>query len=276
MTSRCTRCIAGWGWRCLLASILFLTFFPFIFMVMTSFKNMFQFYHTFWLPAWPPEFSNYAIAMADIKQYMVNSIFVTCVSISGIVVLSSVAGFVFARYTFFGKEFLYYGFIAMMMIPGVLMLVPSFVWVNRLGLIDTYAVMILPYIAGGQVLGIYLLRTFFSEIDDDLFEAAQMDGAGLLRQLWHVGLPLARPAIGVVAIVSALNVWNNFLWPLVTTSSDDVMVVTVGVLRYTLRQWTQYGRMFAAYVISAIPLGMLFLFATRLFLKGITSGALKA
>jgi ABC-type glycerol-3-phosphate transport system permease component len=163
----------------------------------------------------------------------------------------------------------------MMMIPGVLMLVPAFVWVKQLGLHDSYWVMILPYIAGGQVLGIYLMRGFFEELDDDLFEAAQIDGAGLLGQLWHVGIPLSKPVLGIVAIVSAIAVWNNFLWPLVTTSSEDVMVLTVGILRYNQEVTMQHGRMMAGYTISAVPLAILFVFCTRVFMKGITSGALK-
>lgn len=266
----------AFAWRALLFLILFLTFFPFIFMVITSLKDTHQFYHSFWVPSWPLHFENYAMAFEDMHRYVWNSLLVTAVSIGGIVLFSAVAGFVFARYSFPGRELLYYGIIAMMMIPGVLMLVPSFVWVKTLGLIDTYAVMILPSIAGGQVLGIYLLRGFFSEIDNTLFEAAQVDGAGLLRQLWHVGLPLSKPILGVIAIVSALGVWNSFLWPLVTTSSDEVMVLTVGMLRYTGRVAGSYGPMFAGYTISAIPLGVLFLLCTRLFMKGITSGALKA
>lgn len=264
------------AWRTVLFTLLFLTFFPFIFMVITSLKDTHQFYHSFWTPSWPLHFSNYAMAYEDMHAYVWNSIIVTAISITGIVVFSAIAGFVFARYDFPGREVLYYGIIAMMMIPGVLMLVPSFVWVKTLGLLDTYAVMVLPSIAGGQVLGIYLLRGFFSEIDNSLFESAQVDGAGVLRQLWHVGLPLSKPVLGVIAIVSALGVWNSFLWPLVTTSSEEVMVLTVGMLRYTGRVMGLYGPMFAGYTISAIPLGVLFLFCTRLFMKGITSGALKA
>jgi len=263
-------------WRGCLMAILFVTFFPFLFMIMTSLKDTYQFYHSFWLPNWPLHFQNYAHAFDDMKYYIWNSVLITAISITGIVTFSAVAGFVFARCDFPGRELLYYGMIAMMMVPGVLMLVPAFVWVKQLHLIDTYAVMILPYVAGGQVLGIYLLRGFFSQIDNDLFEAAQVDGAGLIRQLWHVGLPLAKPVIGVVAIVSALGVWNNFLWPLVTTSSEEVMVLTVGMLRYTSRVGGQYGQMFAGYTISAIPLGILFMLSTRVFMKGITSGALKA
>jgi ABC-type glycerol-3-phosphate transport system permease component len=263
-------------WRAALAGLVFLTFFPFAFMVMTSLKDTHQFYHSFWTPSWPIHFGNYQTAFADMKWYILNSLFVTLASVSGIVVFASVAGFLFARYDFPGREVFYYGIIVMMMVPGVLMLVPAFVWVKRLELLDTYSVMILPYVAGGQVLGIYLLRSFFGQIDNDLFEAAQVDGAGMMRQLWHVGIPLAKPVIGVVAIVSALGVWNNFLWPLVTTSSEEVMVLTVGMLRYSTRVGNLYGLMFAGYTISAIPLGILFLFATRLFMKGITSGALKA
>ena len=212
----------------------------------------------------------------DMKFYIWNSLFVTAVSIGGIIASASIAGFLFARYDFPGREVLYYGMIAMMMVPGVLMLVPAYVWVTHLGLLDSYAVMILPYIAGGQVLGIYLLRGFYSQIDNDLFEAAQVDGAGLFGQLWHVALPLSKPVLGVVAIVSALGVWNNFLWPLVTTSSEEVMVLTVGMLRYNSRVGGQYGLMFAGYTLSAIPLGILFMLSTRVFMKGITSGALKA
>ena len=263
------------AWRSGLAVILFLTFFPFMFMVISSLKSSPQFYHSFWAPSWPLCFANYREAFADTQAYVVNSLIVTTLSLLGILVCSISAGFVFARYEFPGRELLYYGFLVMMMVPGVLMLVPAFVWVKQLGLIDSYWVMILPYVAGGQALGIFLLRSFFSQIDRDLFDAAEVDGAGPIRQLYHVGLPLAKPVIGTVAIVSALAVWNNFLWPLVTTRSDDTLVLTVGMLRYQSQNLYDYGRMFAGYTLSAIPLAILFLLCTRAFMKGITSGALK-
>lgn len=267
-----------WGvcWRLILVTLLFLTFVPFLFMLMTSFKDTHQFYHTFWTPSWPPTWENYARAFEELHAYMLNSVVVTAFSVGGILVFSIISGFLFARYAFPGRELLYYGMLAMMMVPSVLMLIPQFVWVQQLGLLDTYAVMILPYIAGGQVMGMYLLRSFFSQIDNNLFEAVEMDGGGLFRQLWHIALPLSRPILGVVAIMSALGVWNSFLWPLVTTSSEDVMVLTVGMLRYTGRRMYQYGPMFAGYTISAIPLAILFAIFTRAFMKGITSGALKA
>lgn len=263
-------------WRAALVLILFLTFFPFLFLLSTSFKNTHQFYHSFWLPAWPPALGNYAQAYGDLKIYIFNSIFVTTISISGILAFSIMTGFLMARYRFPGREIIYYMMLAMLMVPGVLMLIPQFVWVQQLGLLNTYWVMILPYIAGMQIIGLFLFRSFFAQIDQALFESAQVDGAGLFRQLWHIALPLSKSILGVVAITSALGVWNSFLWPLVTTSDESVMVLTVGMLRYNGRIMGQYGPMFAGYVISSIPLGIMFVLFTRAFMKGITSGALKA
>lgn len=268
--------LAGVAWRMFLVALLFLTFLPLLFMFVTSLKNTHQFYHTFWLPAWPPTFENYSRAFGDMKVYIVNSIFVTGMSVIGVLLFSTMTGFLFARYRFPGREFIYYLMMAMLMVPGILMLIPQFVWVQHLGLLDTYWVMILPYIAGLQIMGMFLLRGFFAQIDQALFESAQVDGAGLFRQLWHIALPLSKPVLGVVAIMSALAAWNSFLWPLVTTSNENVTVLTVGMLRYTSRVTGQYGPMFAGYTISAIPLGILFALFTRAFMKGVTSGALKA
>lgn len=274
--SRSRFAIGSLLWRLVLFAILFLTFLPFIFMVMTSLKTTQQFYRQFWLPSWPLHFENYSKALADLAPLILNSLFITAVSITGIVVMGVIAGFIFARFKFPGSGLLYYSFLAMMMIPGSLTLIPSFMLVKQLGMLDTYQVMILPYIAGGQVMSIYLLRGFFAEMENDLFEAAQVDGAGLLRQLWHVGVPMATPIVGVVAIVSAIGVWNNYLWPLVTTSSESVMVLTVGIQRYMGRVGGLYGQMYAGYTISMLPLAVLFSFCTKLFLRGLTAGALKA
>jgi len=143
------RRIGVWGvvWRMVLVLILLLTFFPFIFLVITSLKDSYQFYHSFWLPAWPPAFDNYSRAFMELKGYIFNSIFVTAASVSGILVCSTITGFIFARCSFPGREIIYYLMLAMLMVPGVLMLIPQFVWVQQLGLLNTYSVMILPYIA---------------------------------------------------------------------------------------------------------------------------------
>ncbi len=256
-----------------------ITFFPFLFMIMTSFKSVFQFYHFFWFPVLPLHYENYYSSFIVLAPYILNSIIVTVVSVTGIVFLGALSGFVFARFRFPGKQFLFYGIISLMMVPWILTLIPSFMVVKRLGLLDTYWVMILPYISGGQVMAIYIFRSFFATLPEELFETARIDGAGYFKQFWYIGAALSKPVIGLIAIVSSLGIWNNFIWPLVTTTSEEITVLTVGIMRFS-RSYSDsminYGEMFAGYTIACIPLLILFLIATKQFMKGITSGALKA
>ncbi|MFZ5515231.1 MAG: carbohydrate ABC transporter permease [Candidatus Zhuqueibacterota bacterium] len=262
----------------LLGLILFLTFFPFVFMFVTSFKNIFQFYHSFWLPSFPLHPENYAMVFPIIFRYIVNSIFVTVLSVLGVVFLGALSGFVFARFSFPGKRLLFYGIIGLMMVPWILTLIPAFMVVKRLNLLDTYWVMILPYISGGQVLAIYIFHSFFITLPEELFESARMDGAGYFQQFWYIGAAMSRPVFGLVAIISSLAVWNNFIWPLVTTTDDKITVLTVGVLRFSVSYTycnMHHGELFAGYTIASIPLLIIFAIATKQFIRGITAGALK-
>lgn len=261
-----------------LVFIVVLTFYPFVFMLITSFKSIFQFYHFFWKPTLPLHYKNYLEVFPIIAPYIINSVIVTVISVSGIVFFGALSGFVFARFSFPGKKVLFYAVIGLMMVPWILTLVPSFMVVKRLGLLNTYWVMILPYISGGQVLAIYLFHSFFVTLPEDLFESARMDGAGYFQQFWYIGAAMSRPVFGLVAIVSSLAVWNNFIWPLVTTTDEKITVLTVGVMRFSLSYSygsINYGELFAGYTIASIPLLLIFLFATKQFMRGITSGALK-
>ena len=265
----------GIGLLCLL---FFLTFFPFVFMLVTSFKSVFQFYHSFWAPTFPLHFENYSVVFPIIFQYILNSVIVTIASVAGIVFLGALSGFVFARFSFPGKKILFYGVIGLMMVPWILTLVPSFMVVKRLNLLDTYWVMILPFISGGQVLAIYIFHSFFVTLPEELFESARLDGAGYFQQFWYIGAAMSRPVFGLVAIISSLAVWNNFIWPLVTTTDDKITVLTVGVLRFSVSYSfgnMNYGELFAGYTIASIPLLVIFLVATKQFMRGITAGALK-
>ena len=261
-----------------LALILFFTFYPFYFMLITSFKSLFQFYHNFWWPALPLHLKNYLEVAGILAPYIVNSILVTVASVTGIVVLGALTGFVFARFRFPGQKILFYSIIGLMMVPWVLTLIPAFMVVKHLGLLDTYWVMILPYISGGQVIAIYIFYSFFQTLPEELFESARMDGAGYFQQFYYIGAALSKPVIGLVAIISTLAVWNNFIWPLVTTTKESITVLTVGVMRFSSSYSfgsMNYGELFAGYTIASLPLLLLFLLATRQFMRGITAGALK-
>jgi ABC-type glycerol-3-phosphate transport system permease component len=213
------------------------------------------------------------------RPFMRNSLLVSISSALGVVLVASMSGYAFSRYRFFGHRALFLVILSFMMIPGVLTLVPSFLWVKQLGLINTYWVLILPYIAGGQIIAIFLFKGFFDGLPQELFESARLDGAGHFAQYWHIVLPLSKQIIMVVVIISILGTWNNFLWPQIANGDQKLAVVSSGLYLMSHTQATSAGdrsTMYAAYVISSIPLLLLFVYATKPFMTGLTSGAFKA
>jgi multiple sugar transport system permease protein/raffinose/stachyose/melibiose transport system permease protein len=267
---------AGTGSRhALLGVLVVLTFIPFVLMVLTSPKDNAEFYQSLFSIALPLHLSNYALAWAEIGPYMLNSVIVTALSTAGVVVLSALAAYAFARFAFRGKEALYYLIIALMMVPGVLTLIPSFVLVKNLGLLDTRWALILPYIAGGEVFAIFVLRAFFASLPEELFEAARIDGAGELAAFWRIGLPLTMPALGTIAILQVLSSWNDYVWPLIVLFDDPLKTLALGLVAFQGRHTTDWGPLMAGYTIASIPLIVLFALTTRTFIAGLTSGGLK-
>jgi ABC-type glycerol-3-phosphate transport system permease component len=163
------------------------------------------------------------------------------------------------------------------MFPGVLTLVPSFLLVKHLGLLNSYSALIFPMIAGGQVFAIFVFKSFFDGLPQDLLDAAKIDGAGFLGLYWHVVVPLSQPVIAVVVIMNILGTWNSFLWPFIVNTDARYHIVASGLYVLSVSESANnMGVLFAAYVLSSIPLLILFAFATRPFMQGMTSGAFKA
>src|SRR5688572_7176984 len=226
--------------------------------------------------AWNELSRGFVYCWGIFRPYMLNSLIVSASSALGVVVVASISAYVFSRYRFPGHRVLFFAVLSFMMIPGVLTLVPSFLWVKRLGLINTHWAMILPYVAGGQIIAIFLFKGFFDGLPQELFESARLDGAGHLQQYWHIVLPLSRQIMAVVVIVNVLGTWNNFLWPQV--AAGEVPVVSTGLFLMNHSQRVanaDLSTMFAAYVIASIPLLILFVYATKPFMTGVTSGAFK-
>lgn len=222
-------------------------------------------------------FEGYVYAWQVLRPYMLNTIFVCLATVLGVVLVGSVSAYVFSRCRFRGKNTLFLAVLSFMMIPGVLTLVPSFLWVKQLGLLNSHWVLILPYMAGGQIFAIFLFKSFFDGLPGELFESAKMDGAGHLTLYWRMVLPLSKSVISVVAITNILGTWNNFLWPFITNSDAKYHVVSSGLYLMGQSQVSaNYSTMFAAYVLASIPLLVLFLYATKPFMAGVTSGAFKA
>jgi ABC-type glycerol-3-phosphate transport system permease component len=232
----------------------------------------------------PYHFEHYMDMVRGMYRYIVNSAIISLISIPLALGLASYAAYTFARFSFPGREFLYYAIIMLMMIPFVLSLVPQYVLVLRLGLMNTRWALVFPYAAGGTVFGVFLMRPFIASLNEEFFEAARIDGASALQEYWWIALPLCKPILATLSIMLLLSQWNDLIWPAVTLHDKGLYTVTLGVFSLASTIFaggaaagsqTQWGHMFAAFVISAVPIFLVFVVARKAFIEGLTSGALK-
>jgi multiple sugar transport system permease protein/raffinose/stachyose/melibiose transport system permease protein len=244
-------------------------------MIMTSFKSVYQFYHSFWLPAFPLMWSNYTFAWDVVSPYLLNTFWYSGVAVIAIVFFASLAAFAFARYRFPGDDFFFYATISLLMIPSVFQLVPLFMQVKQLNLINTPWAVILVWMARGQPFDILVFRTFFANLPQEVFDAAQVDGANQFQTYWLLALPMAKPVIVIILIVELLSTWNDFIWPLIAIADDALRPISVGLRYFQGAYSTQYGAMMAGYVIATAPLLIFFLLGMRQFVQGLATGAVK-
>jgi ABC-type glycerol-3-phosphate transport system permease component len=245
-------------------------------MIFLSLKDNGQIYGRFWSLPDPVRWENYRDGWVTMRRYIFNSLWYSMVSVVIVVFLSSISGYVFARHKFPGKEAIYVIILALLMIPGILTLIPAFVLVKQLGLFNTPWALILPWSAGGQVFGILLCRTYFATLPQELFDAAKVDGASELEQYFRIALPLSWPILVTLAIMHLVGSYNDFIWPLLTISDQNIQVVTVGLTQFRDEFGTvTWGPRMAAYAVSSLPLVILFAFGMRYYVRGLTSGAVK-
>jgi ABC-type glycerol-3-phosphate transport system permease component len=256
--------------------IAFFTFFPFYFMFVSSLKSNNQILERYFGVMTPFHLENYVRAASRVSYYMLNSLIICGVTVVGVILLSCVSAFVFARYEFPGKKALFMIILGFLMMPGILTLIPQFVLVVRLHLNGTYWAAILPYIAFGQIIAIFILRSFIEGIPKDLFDSATIDGARPAVSFRHIVIPLAKPIITSLALMNFLANWNDFIWPLLVLSREKTKTITVGLYAFTDVQQIQYGVLFAGFIIASVPLIILFSLNMRFFIRGMTAGAIKA
>lgn len=227
---------------------------------------------------WPRTFTleNYALALqkAPLLRYLLNSGMVSVLVTLGQLVTSALAAFAFARLQFGARNALFLAVIATYMIPWELKLIPNYLTISRLGLLDTPGALVLPFVAGA--FGIFLLRQAFKQLPDELFDAARVDGATAVQQLRHVAIPMARPAIGALALLTFLNTWNQYLWPLIVTNSTTWRPAQVG-LRFFLidQEGSNFALVAAGAFIVLFPTLVAFVLLQRAFVRGLAAGSLK-
>jgi ABC-type glycerol-3-phosphate transport system permease component len=255
-----------------LSFFVFVGLFPFLFMFAASFKTNREFYDSYWVPTWPLQWGNYGSAWRQIQPYFVTTLIVAAISIGGILLLACTSAFVFARYDFVGRKALFGLIACLLMVPGISSLIPLFVFSRNLGVLNTRIVLVFPHIAGGTVLATILIKTFVEGIPQELFDAARVDGAGGVRMFCYMMLPLSLPVIGTVALLTVIGVWNDFFWPLLTVSDNNLRTISVGLSFFQGQNVTNWGPLFAGYTLASVPLLLLFTFLSRYFLAGIQGG----
>ena len=246
---------------------------PFLWMVLTALKSRgeVEVMPPTLLPE-APQWGNFAEAwsMAPFLRFFLNSAGVAGAVTLGVVFTALLAGYAFGQMRFPGKQAIFILYLATMMIPFEVIMIPNFLLINRFGWYDTYAALAVPWMA--SVFAVFLVTQFFRSLPYEYFEAAQLDGCGHLQYLWRVGRPLALPAMATAGLFSFLGSWNALLWPLLVTQSEEMRTIEIGLAVFMQEEGAQFHLLMAASTLAMAPVVALFLAAQRTFIEGIATG----
>jgi multiple sugar transport system permease protein len=249
---------------------------PFAWMLSTSLKSVDA---TFIMPPqWIPKditFINYqkVTEVFPMYKFLANSIFVSVSSTLGQLLFCSMAAYAFARMEFKGRDALFLLYLGTLMVPSQVTLTPLFILMKKLDLANTYRALILPGMF--SAFGTFLMRQFFLTIPKSLEEAAFIDGAGYIRVFFKIILPLSKTALATLGIFSFMASWNDFLWPLIITSDIGHMTLPLGLSSLQGRWTTNWNILMAGTLISIVPILIVYIFAQKYFIKGITLTGIK-
>lgn len=251
--------------------------YPFVYMISTSLKSPAQVYvfPPRWIPT-PIVWSNYVTAYGRLGiQPFVNSVLFTASVVLGQGLVTTMGGYAFARLRFPFRNALFLAYLGTLMVPFVVVSIPLFVIVARLGWQDTYQGLILPILANGAF-GTFLFRQFFLTIPEELGDAATVDGANHLDIFTRIYVPLSGPALTAYGIITALGAWNMYLWPLIVLQSDELKPVTLIIAQFASSMNAQLNIMMAAVAIALLPMFILYVIGQRFFVEGIAMTGLKS
>lgn len=249
---------------------------PFFWMVSTSIKTTGE---TLAIPpVWLPEnwqWSNYekALTMAPFEQYFINSVIITLSSTIGEVITSILAAFAFSKLQFFGKNILFTILISTMMVPFELLMIPNYLTLSKMGMINSYWAMIIPFLA--SVFSVFLLKQNFEAVPKQLYYAAKVDGASDWRFLWQILVPMSKSSIVTVVILKMIGSWNSFMWPLMVTNETHLRPLPVGLQAFTTEAGTYFELLMAAATIVVLPMIIIYLFLQKYIIKGISNTGVK-
>lgn len=256
-----------------------LVLFPFYWMLLTSVKS-YGSYNSEYIPklfTLSPTLENYRSAFSQVPlgRYFLNTLIFTVITTAVMLVVTVLAAFAFSRLRFPGRDLIFTAFLALMMIPSELVVITNFVTITDLDLRNTFPGLILPSVT--SVFYIYLLKENFSQVPDELYYAAKVDGTSDLKYLWKVMIPICQPTIVTITILKVIECWNSYVWPRLTTDDQNFFLVSVGIQE--IRE-NGFGRenipaMMAAVVVISLPLIVLFLLFRKKIMAGVARGGTK-
>ena len=263
-------------WHLVLAPVTILFALPLLWMVLSSFMNNEQinqfpptiFPDSFHVVGW-----DRVLTDSSFPRWFVNSTIVASVTVFSNLVFCSLAGYAFARLRFRGSTALFLLILATLVIPFQLTMIPTFIVMEKLNLVDTLGALIVPQLA--LPIGVFLMRQFFMNLPREVEDAARIDGCSRLGVLLHVALPLARPALATLAALTFLLMWNDLLWPLIAINSDDNFTLPLGLTTFQGKHTQDFSAVMAGNVITVMPVLIAFLLAQRTFIQSLTSSAVK-
>ncbi len=256
--------------------ILVITGFPFVFLVLNSFKNMQEYLMNIWMPASKIYLGNYqAVFKPDFLRYFMNSAFVSVISVGLIVLTSSMISYAFAKLKFRGSNVLYFLIIAGMMIPVHTTLIPTFTLLSAAHLGDSLIGLCGPYISYNIPISVFILTQFFKEIPHELEEAAIIDGCGKIQVFTKIMLPLSTAGLSTVTVYTFLNVWNEFINANVLINTTAKKTLPLGIREFYGFQSINIPAVLTAILVGSLPVILLYFFAQEKVVNGLTQGAVK-
>jgi multiple sugar transport system permease protein len=209
----------------------------------------------------------------NVGKWFFNSLYLSVLVTVGILLFDSMAGYVLAKKRFPGRNAIFWLIISTMMIPGQVTLVPMFIMVRELGIMDTHWALIFPELS--MVFGVFLMRQFMFSVPDELIDAAKIDGASEWKTYWKIVLPLARPGLAALGIFTFMNVWNSFLWPIIALNNADLYTLPVGLKTLQDANLANFKLLMSGAAIAAVPMIIVFIMFQKHFVKGLTLGGVK-
>ena len=273
---RARRAVKRAATYCVLSLLAVATIFPLVWMLSTSVKQSQDVFSGSLLPT-TINLSTYPQVWTDMDfpQHFLISVFVTVMTVVIVVAVATLAGYAFARFTFPARDVIFYTFLASMMIPGQVILIPMFTFLKQVSLLNSLPGLSLSYLGGSLPFAIFLMRAFFTTLPSELADAGKIDGCSDISVFTRIFLPLATPGVATITIFQFVNTWNEFLFATTFISSPDLKTLQSALYLVVGRYSTDWTLLSAALVMAIIPMVVVYLVLQRQFFKGLTAGAIK-